>query len=160
MPLRPAPLLRAPLLLACCVPALAGAQQAPFDGTRYAQMTLRQRVVIRVPRVGPPPTAATLRTPDEVPLERWREKGAPRCVPAATLTGASIDREGEVDLTTSAGKRLRAKLDDDCPALDFYSGFYLRPDADDMVCARRDVIRARSGARCAITGFKSLVARR
>ncbi len=148
----------APLLLAACAPALASAQQ--LDGTVYAQVTLHQRVVIRIPRVGPAPTAATLRTRDEVPVERWKEKGAPRCVPAATLAGAAIDREGEVDLVTTSGKRLRAKLDDDCPALDFYTGFYLKRAEDGMVCARRDVIRARSGAKCAITDFRTLVARK
>lgn len=149
----------APLLLAACAPALATAQE-PLDGTLYAQTTFHQRVVIRIPRVGPPPTAATLRTADEVDSDRWREKRAPRCVAAATLTGAAIDREGEVDLITSGGRRLRAKLDEDCPALDFYSGFYVKPAGDGMVCAKRDVIRSRSGAKCAIRGFKTLVARR
>lgn len=148
----------APLLLAACVPALASAQQ-PLDGTLYAQVVIHQRVVIRIPRVGPPPTAATLRTADEVSVDRWKEKHAPACIPAATLTGAAIDREGEVDLTTRAGKRLRAKLNEDCPTLDFYSGVYVKPGGDGMVCAKRDVIRSRSGAKCAITGFRTLVAR-
>ena len=60
----------------------------------------------------------------------------------AALTGASVGREGEVDLVVGGTRRLRAKLDDDCPTLDFYRGFYLKPTADGQLCARRDGIPA------------------
>ena len=58
------------------------------------------------------------------------------------------------------GTRLRALFDDDCPALDFYSGLYVKGTTDGMVCADRDSIRSRSGSVCRIDGFKRLVAKR
>ena len=54
--------------------------------------------------------------------------------------------------------RVRAKIDDDCPAIDFYGGFYLQPE-DDRVCAKRDEIRSRMGGSCRIERFRSLEAR-
>lgn len=157
---RPAPLLAAlaPLL----VSAQAPEAPASLDGTQYAQMVIRERIVVRIPRVGPAPVAS-MRADADAPVAAtpvWVEKKAPDCVPVAKLTGASVDRSGDVDLIVEGSKRLRAKLEDDCPTLDFYSGFYLRQASDGRICARRDSIRSRSGARCAITGFRTLVARK
>ena len=52
--------------------------------------------------------------------------------------------------------RIRAKLEDDCPALDFYTGFYLQPE-DERLCARRDAIHSRIGRSCTIERFKLLI---
>ena len=153
-------------LLLPATPLLVSAQEpASLDGVELAQLVIRERVVIRIPRVSPAPVASAraLAATPAAATPVWVEKRAPDCVPVAALTGASIDRSGEVDLIVGAGKelkRLRAKLDEDCPTLDFYSGFYLRQTSDGRICARRDLIRSRSGARCAITGFRTLVARK
>jgi len=65
-----------------------------------------------------------------------------------------------VDLITAAGRRLRARFDDDCRAIDFYAGFYLKRTVDGMLCAKRDAIRSRSGDFCRIEAFKQLRAKR
>ena len=52
---------------------------------------------------------------------------------------------------------LRARLGNDCPALGFYSGFYVKANPDKKMCAKRDSIRSRSGRLCAIQSFTSLV---
>ena len=148
----------APVLLSAAPP-----DRAPFDGMEMAQLTIHERVIIRIPRMSAPaPTAlATLRAETPPPPDGWIERGrAPRCVAAADLAGARVGRDGAVDLVSEDGGRVRAKLDADCPTLDFYSGLYLKPAADGRICARRDAIRSRSGARCTITGFVNLVARR
>ena len=51
---------------------------------------------------------------------------------------------------------VRAHLDEDCPALDFYRGFYLQVQ-DDHLCAHRDAIHSRMGGSCTIDKFKQLV---
>ncbi len=109
-----------------------------------AQLTIRQQVIIRVPA-----------RPQPVQPMRWKEKGGPKCIPAAGLAGAQISREG-VDLLLKGGARIRAKLQR-CPPLDYYSGFYIRPGIDGRVCQDRDTIRVRSGGSCEIDVFKSLV---
>ena len=51
---------------------------------------------------------------------------------------------------------IRARLASSCPALDYYYGFYITPNADGQVCADRDVIRSRMGGACQIDKFRLL----
>lgn len=119
-----------------------------------AQVLIRERITIRrVPRM--PMAAPTLAKP--VPMVRgWRERKGPKCVPVDRLAGASIVAPMAIDLLTVDGRRLRARLDHDCSSMDYYSGLYIRPGEDGQVCARRDSIRVRSGARCGIAMFRTL----
>ena len=146
-------------LLALAAPALAAAgdSMAQMDGVRVAQVTVHERVIIRLPRMAPGRPVARASVPAPI---RYREKKGPKCVAVADMGGAMIVEPGSVDLVMDGGRRLRAKLDDDCGPMDFYNGFYLRPAADGQVCARRDVIRMRSGASCEIATFKTLQAAR
>lgn len=131
------------LLIALAAPALA----ASGDPWEFAQLTIRQRVIVRVPRMAPLPPPKPI---------RWVEKKGPKCIPAADLAGALVTERDKLDLVLRGGKRVRAQLEDDCHGLDFYRGFYLKPAADGMVCADRDAVRARSGAKCPIDKFRSL----
>ena len=144
-----------PLLLLFALGAPASA-----DSVRVTQMTVRERIVIRVPRVaapgGLPVGRATLPVPKPV---TWKETKGPKCIAAQGLAGALISAPKQVDLVLIGGKRVRAKLDGDCKPLDFYGGYYLRPAADGMICAARDGIKMRSGASCGIDTFKTLVAK-
>lgn len=125
-----------------------------LDGTQWAQLTVRERIVIRVPRLDP--RAGRDAPAPPAPIQ-WKEKKGPKCVPIATLRGAAFGGDDGVDFVLAGNRRVRAKLEDDCPALDFYSGFYLKPTADGQVCADRDAIRSRSGAVCPIDRFRALV---
>lgn len=128
--------------------ALASASGAPgITRVEWAQLTIRRRVIIRVP-AGPPPKATRI---------RWVEKKGPKCIPLTGLAAAAITRPDAVDLVLRGGTRLRAQLADECPAIDYYSGFYLLPSADGMVCADRDAIHSRAGGRCQIERFRTLV---
>lgn len=120
----------------------------PGEGQALAQLTIRQRVMIRVPQLAP-----------VKPVE-WREKRASRCTTLDGIGGAAFTNNGTVDLYFSDGRRLRALLGDKCPAIDFYSGFYIARAADGQVCAKRDAVRSRSGAACEIRAFRRLVPKR
>jgi len=115
---------------------------------RFAQITIRERVIIRVPTRAPEPPAKPV---------KWKEKKGPRCIMLSTLAGAAVTKPDSVDLIMRGGTRLRARLDRSCPALDFYSGFYIKPTRDGRICADRDTIHARSGGQCEINTFKTLV---
>lgn len=125
-------------------------------GTQWAQLSIRERIVIRIPemRVPPPPPAAA--------PPAWIEGGGKgeKCMPADDIEGALIRGPDRVDLVMADGRRARALLDRDCPALDYYLGFYIRPTRDGLVCAGRDAIRSRSGASCPIRAFRRLEPRR
>lgn len=140
-----------PAALLALVPplAIAAGDVAPEpDAIQSAQVTIHERIIMRLPRLGP-------RKPDR-PIV-WKEKHGPKCVAAADLAGAMVTRPDAVDLVLNGGARIRARLDNDCGPLDYYDGFYIKPAADGMICADRDVIRARSGAACQIDSFRRLV---
>jgi hypothetical protein len=138
------------LLLALAAPAAADPGAGGPKSVRVTQLTIRERVIVRVPRMPVGPVRAAL------PPVTWKEKGGPKCVAVADLAGALVTQPDAVDLVLVGGKRLRAKLDGECRPLDFYSGFYLKPSSDGKVCADRDAIRARSGATCPISRFRTL----
>lgn len=140
-------------------PAAASAQDVRrLERVEWAQVSIHQRIIIRTPRRARRIMRERARRD---PLERpvWSERKAPRCVPLASLTGVAVSHGGDVDMMMVDGRRLRAKLDRDCPALNFYAGFYLEPNRDGLICGGRDVLRARSGAACPIARFRRLEAR-
>lgn len=152
----------APVLLIGTAPVLASAADAPdrLDGIQLAQLTIHERIIIRVPRMGPGRASAGAAARLSVPLPvQWKEKKGPKCVEVADIGGALVSAPDAVDMVMAGGKRLRARLDHDCGPMDFYNGFYLRPKADGKVCAGRDVLRLRSGSSCGIAKFRTLVAR-
>jgi hypothetical protein len=91
-----------------------------------------------------------------MPLVDWHEKKGPKCLPTAMIRRALLSGSEDVDFVLADRARVRAKLDEDCPALDFYAGFYLQPQ-DDQLCAGRDAIHSRMGGSCTIEHFKLLV---
>lgn len=168
MPRFPIPAPIRALLLLAVAPAMIGASEpdgeSALDGVVLAQLVFHERIIIRIPRMpvargADPRSAFPSSTPPPGPI-RWAEKRGPKCVPLAGLAGAVVSAGDTIDLVADTGERFRATLADDCPAIDFYSNFYLTRTADGMVCADRDMIRSRSGGDCAITGFKRLVAKK
>lgn len=136
--------------------ATGGGVDAPADGARarveQVQVRIRrQRGIVRVliPRDARP----------ERPM-RWRERRGPRCIATDALAGARVNEEDSVDLLLRDGARVRAELESRCPALDYYSGFYLKPGSDERICADRDTIHSRAGGQCEIERFRSLVPER
>jgi hypothetical protein len=124
----------------------APAQQQP---EQYAQLVVREQIVIRM-RGRPAAPAA--------PAVEWKEKKGPKCVAAKAIAGAALLSQKSVDLVMKDRRRIRAKLESSCPALDYYYGFYITPNADGMICANRDIIRSRVGGHCQIDGFRILEA--
>lgn len=129
---------------------------APPPRMTVTSVTVQQRMVIRVPRlpIGRTPIAGAATA---LPPLRWSEKKTGKCVPVGQLAAATIAGPDSVDLLLNGGKRIRARFDDDCRALDFYSGFYVKMPSDGNVCASRDVIHSRSGGECRIRSFRALV---
>lgn len=113
--------------------------------TRFAQLTVRESVIIRVPTRPMAPV-----------VTEWKESKGPKCLSMATIAGAIVMDDDSVDLIFRGGGRIRAQLQDECPALDYYSGFYLRPTEDQRICAGRDSIHSRSGGECEIRRFRTL----
>jgi len=138
-----------PAMALALLPLLPGAS-APAERVTVAQLTITRSFVIRIPgwRRAPPANAA--------PGTQFKEHKGPRCIDAAAIGGAAISAPDSVDFTLKGGQRVRAKLEDECPALDYYSGFYVVPPPDGKICSDRDSIHTRSGAECGVDRFRAL----
>ncbi len=71
------------------------------------------------------------------------------------IAGAMLSGPSSIDFVLRDRTPGAAVMDDECPALDFYRGFYLQPD-DERICAKRETIQNRVGASCRIERFRSL----
>ena len=140
------------LLALSANPATPSRGTAPA-GVEIAGVTITQSLIIRIPArkshrytpAGQPP-----------PPPAYKDHKGPKCIDAATIGGAAITTPDSVDFILKGGKRVRAILEDQCPALDYYSGFYFRAPADGKLCADRDSIHTRSGGDCQIDKFRTL----
>jgi hypothetical protein len=124
---------------------LFGAQPGEV-GQSVTRLIVQDEIILRVP-VQPRPL---------LPQFEWIEKKGPKCVPVADIQRALLSGPEQVDFILADRARIRAQFDEDCPALDFYGGFYLQLQ-DDRLCARRDAIHSRIGTSCTIERFKELV---
>jgi hypothetical protein len=136
--------------------ALAGSPEdaSPAQPIQLAQVTIREQILIRVPM--------RLRQVPERPQQviEWKESRGPKCLPMQSIAGATLIGQNSVDLVLKDRSRVRARLEKSCPALDYYYGFYIRPNADGQICADRDIIRSRVGGQCEIEKFRALTAER
>jgi len=134
-----APFLLTAMLAGSC-PAVSGPKPQEF-----AQLTIEQSLIVRVPRRAP------------IKPLKWKSKKGPRCVAMDAIAGAAVVADDAIDLALRGGQRLRAHFSANCPALDYYSGFYILPTDDGNICADRDVIRTRAGGQCEIVRFRRLL---
>ena len=133
-------------LLISLFPAMFGfASAGQSDEVRT--LVVEQEVIMRIP-VRPRP----------IQPNAWEEKKGPKCLPAKAIRGAALSGRETVDFVLYDRTRFRAELSEDCPALDFYNGFYLTPE-EGRVCIKRDSIHSRIGRSCRIEKFRRLVPR-
>jgi hypothetical protein len=120
----------------------------PAPVLRFSQMIVQQQITVRVRG----------RNPDREPPPqiKWKEGKGPKCIPAGSIAGAALIGPSSVDIILRDNRRLRIRLERSCPALDFYRGFYIRPNPDGRICADRDAIRSRMGGQCEIDAFRML----
>lgn len=125
------------------VPTLASGMGTP--PVQLAQVTIQRSTIIRI------------RPTRNLSSQKFKEKGAPKCLPWSNMAGAMISSPTTIDLIVKGGTRYRVKLQKACQAIDFYSGFYVKATRDGRVCEDRDMIHSRSGGECGISKFKTLV---
>lgn len=136
--------------------ALEGSASAARSGeTMLAQLTIEQRVIIRVP-VMPRRSAGAQAESPPPPVELKEIKG-PKCLVVRNLRGAIVEGERTLQLFSAPGERYRAHFGRSCRGADFYSGFYIAPSKDGSLCAGRDDLHTRNGSTCEVQRFTRLV---
>lgn len=127
------------------VPALLALAGDPPSGQQVVRrVVVQDQIILRIP-VRPRPRQRI----------EWIERKGPKCVEAERIAGATLSGPSSIDFLLRDRRRVRAVMDSECPALDFYDGFYLQPD-DERICAKREMIRVRSGGSCRIVRFRAL----
>ena len=126
----------------------------------YAQVRIEKRVIIRVPRRRSNPVAPRVDFSQEVPQQTYKEKKIGKCLPMDNILGVQVFADQFLDLVTRDRRRIRAQLEKSCQPRSFYSGFYMEKSADGKMCAGRDILHSRTGAKCEIERFRELVPER
>ena len=123
----------------------------------YAQVSIEKRVIIRVPRRRSIRSSSMADFSNNSAPVAYKEKRIGKCLPMSNILGVQRFGDGYLDLVTKNRQDIRARLDKKCQANSFYSGFYMEKSSDGKLCADRDLLHSRTGAKCEIDRFRLLV---
>jgi hypothetical protein len=90
---------------------------------------------------------------------KYKEKKIGKCLWVSRLGGSRPGPDRSLDLVTRDGILIRAYLGDGCLAREFYAGTYMERSFDGKLCVNRDLLHARTGAKCDIDKFRLLIPR-
>ena len=116
----------------------------------WNQVRIEQHLTIRI-NPGQLPRGAFIAPPPSATPQRGSDRRQIRCVAMSALGGLRLSGANQLMLVLRDDQMVLATLPKICSASAFYSGFYVEPTPDGMLCARRDVIHSRAGANCSIS---------
>lgn len=122
------------------------------------QVRIERRMTIRISPINPSVRenlAAEFARPQSEP--RYIERRMGKCVPLRSIAAAQTAPGNRLMLYMRDQRIVSARLEKSCRAQDFYSGFYVEPSRDGMLCTDRDKLQARTGAKCELSGLRELV---
>jgi hypothetical protein len=128
--------------------------------TDFYQVRVDQRVIVRLPSqpAAAPAAANALKKTSAVPV-RYKEEKIGKCLWIDKLAGSRIGTKESLELLTRDGVLIRAYLGDGCLAREFYAGAYMERPFDGKLCVDRDLLHARTGAKCEVDRFRLLIPR-
>ena len=135
-------------------PMLPADQTDPgaLEPETWNQVRIEQHLTIRIsPGQAPRGTFFAPPPPPPATPQRAPERRQIRCVAMAALGGLRLSGPNQLTLILRDDRMIQATLPKICSASAFYSGFYVEPTSDGMLCARRDVIHSRAGSNCSIS---------
>jgi hypothetical protein len=125
---------------------------------QFWQVRVEQRVIIRVPRQKTTPASISMGNARSTPI-KYEEKKIGKCLMMDRLVGSRPGPKESLELVTRDGVLIRAYLGGGCLAREFYAGAYMERPLDGKLCIDRDLLFARTGAKCEIDKFRMLVAK-
>nr|WP_315458277.1 hypothetical protein [uncultured Sphingorhabdus sp.] len=173
--MKPEPFLRfilAIILFAVGLGTISHKAWAEFDGPvpgnpfvafralspEYNQVRIDQRVIIRLPSTALAPATVGAQRQSIAKL-KYKEQKIGKCLWVDKLGGSRPGPNRTLDLLTRDGVLIRAYLGDGCLAREFYAGAYMERSSDGKLCVDRDLLHARTGAKCEVDKFRLLVPR-
>jgi hypothetical protein len=135
---------------------LQQAHRAPVQN----QVSIEQRVIIRIAPTGPDPRQRMSRPvlPGALP-ENLEEKKVKDCVPVAAIAAIRPGEGNRLMLLLRDRQIFTAVLEKSCNPSEFYSGAYVERNADGKLCPKREVLQSRTGSKCEIVRINRLVPR-
>ncbi len=126
-------------------------------GQNWIQVRVEQRVIIRVPRQRSTQASNMTAGTARAIRIKYKEQKIGKCVMMDRLVGSRPGPNESLELVTRDGALIRAYLGDGCLAREFYAGAYMERPSDGKLCVNRDLLYARTGARCEIDKIRLLV---
>lgn len=126
--------------------------------TNFYQVRVDQRVIVRLPSQQAMMGANGLRKTSAAVI-KYKEQKIGKCLWIEKLAGSRVGSKQSLELLTRDGVIIRAYLGDGCLAREFYAGAYMERPADGKLCVDRDLLHARTGAKCEVDKFRLLVPR-
>ncbi len=125
-----------------------------LDGTKDFQLRVEQRVIVRFPNQ---PVVVSSGRGDNRKLVIYNEEKIGKCLLMDRLIASRPGPKNTLELVTRERQLIRAYLGDGCLAREFYAGAYVERSKDGKLCIDRDLMHARTGAKCEIDKFRLLV---
>jgi hypothetical protein len=122
------------------------------------QVRIERQITIRIAPHGPAPRPAMFELPNRGGPPRIAERRMGKCLPIGGIAGVQVGRDNRLTLFMRDRRTISVGLEKSCRAQDFYSGFYVERSPDGQLCVDRDRLQSRSGANCALTRLRQLVA--
>ncbi len=128
----------------------------------HAQPQNYMRPVIKVPGVAADaPQSMADETPKARQPEQHMQLSAPspaeerqvQCISIDDIRDSVIRNDRTIHLRMRGNIYYEMRLQNTCPGLSFYDGFYYRTTPNRQLCGGLDMIMARSGSRCPIESF-------
>ena len=125
--------------------------------SQYFQVRVEQRVIIRVPAQRVSAASISVGAPSRSAPIKFHEKKIAKCLMMDRLVASRPGPKESLELVTRDGALVRAYLGKGCLAREFYAGAYMERPDDGRLCVDRDLLYARTGAKCEIDKFRLLV---
>ncbi len=122
------------------------------------QVRIERQITIRISPRGIAPGPPMFDMPDRGRPPRIAERRIGNCVPIGGIAGVQVGRDNRLTVFMRDRRTVSLGLEKSCRAQDFYSGFYVERSIDGQLCVDRDRLQSRSGANCALTRLRQLVA--
>ena len=126
--------------------------------TEFEQVRIDQRVIVRLPAPASVPANVGAQR-QSVAKIKYKEQKIGKCLWVDKLGGSRPGPDRTLDLLTRDGILIRAYLGDGCLAREFYAGAYMERSYDGKICVKRDLLYARTGAKCEVDKFRLLIPR-
>lgn len=127
--------------------------------TIFHQVRVDQRVIVRLPSQSFAPLNAPAGRAKPASQIRYWEQKIGKCLWIDKLAGSRPGPKDTLELLTRDGVLIRAYLGDGCLAREFYAGAYMERPYDGKLCIDRDLLHARTGAKCEVDKFRLLIPR-